>query len=489
MPSLGKPSEIFDREAEWAEITDFVADPAGVPLLGVVSGRRRQGKTLLLGSLCEATNGIYVDGTEAVAAEYLHRFGEIIGARAGAPGPIAFTSWRSAVDGLLDLAADQPLPVVIDEFPYLAKVSPELPSVLQAALDARRRRGGSPIRLLLCGSALTFMGGLLAGNAPLRGRAGLELVVPPLDYRLAAEFWGISDPRLALLTHAVVGGTPAYRREYVRDDAPTSLSDFDDWIQRAVLNPARPLFREARYLLAEEPDLRDLAIYHSVLAAVVEGNATRGGIASFVGRKATEVSHPLSVLEDAGLLARQPDVLRAARPLYHITEPLITFYHVIMRPAWRELERRRAARVWERSQARFRTAVVGPHFEAVCRAWAADFADPDTFNGVPAEVGHGVVNDAERRTSHEVDVVVLAEPDGAARKVLSLGEVKWGETMGIGHLDRLGRVRDLLAKRGYDTRQTLPACYSGTGFTRDLERAADRGEALLIDLDRIYNGT
>ncbi|HEX6472952.1 MAG TPA: ATP-binding protein [Streptosporangiaceae bacterium] len=453
-----------------------------------MSGRRRQGKTLLLGSLCEATGGLYVEGTEAVAAEHLQWFGEIVGARIGAPGPVAFSSWRSAIDGILDLATDRPIPVVIDEFPYLAKASPELPSVLQAALDVRRRRGGSKARLLLCGSALTFMGGLLAGNAPLRGRAGLELVVPPLDYRLAAEFWGISDPELAVLVHSVVGGTPAYRREYVRDDAPASREDFDDWVQRAVLNPARPLFREARYLLAEEPDLRDPALYHSVLAAVVEGNATRGGIANFVGRKATEISHPLSVLEDAGLLAKQPDVLRAARPLYRITEPLITFYHAIMRPAWRQLERRRAEQVWQRSGRRFRSAVVGPHFEELCRTWAADFVDPETFNGVPGEVGYGVVNDPDHRTSHEVDVVVLGEEDGSARKVLSLGEAKWGETMGMGHVDRLARVRDLLSKRGYDTRHTRLACYSATGFTADLIRAAAAGDVLAVDLERLYSG-
>lgn len=56
------------------------------------------------------------------------------------------------------------------------------------------------------------MGSLLIGNARLRGRASLELVVPTLDYRLAKEFWQLEDPRLALRVHAEVGGTPAYRR-------------------------------------------------------------------------------------------------------------------------------------------------------------------------------------------------------------------------------------------------------------------------------------
>ena len=59
-----------------------------------------------------------------------------------------------------------------------------------------------------------------------------------------------SDPKLAMLLHAVVGGTPAYRREFVAFDVPSGLADFDSWVIRTVLNPQSPLFREARYLLA-----------------------------------------------------------------------------------------------------------------------------------------------------------------------------------------------------------------------------------------------
>ena len=85
--------------------------------------------------------------------------------------------------------------------------------------------------------------------------------------------------------HAIVGGTPAYRRQFVRDDAPVGPDDFDDWVVRSVLNPDRPLLREARYLLAEEMDIRDPALYHSVLAAIAARNEWGGGIASYIGRK------------------------------------------------------------------------------------------------------------------------------------------------------------------------------------------------------------
>jgi hypothetical protein len=65
---------------------------------------------------------------------------------------------------------------------------------------------------------------LLAGHAPLRGRASLELLVHPFGYRDAARFWGAADPELAALLHSVVGGTPAYRREFVAFDAPAGAA-------------------------------------------------------------------------------------------------------------------------------------------------------------------------------------------------------------------------------------------------------------------------
>ncbi|MFC0507510.1 AAA family ATPase [Micromonospora costi] len=488
-----KPAEIFDRDTEWAELTRFATDERPGATLGVVSGRRRQGKTLLLYELARATGGFYFGATEATPAESLRRLGDALGAHTSAPGPVHLADWPKAVDALLALGRERPVTVVLDEFPYLARASRDLPSIIQHALTpGRPERASSRTRLLLCGSALSFMGGLLAGSAPLRGRAGLELSVPPLDYRTAAAFWGISDPLLAAKVFAIVGGTPAYRREYVQDDVPDGPSDFDDWVVRAVLNPARPLFREARYLLAEDPDLRDIALYHSVLAAVAEGNGTRGGIAGYIGRKATDLQHPLVVLEDAGLLARDPDPLRSGRSRYRIAEPLITFYQAVMRPAWTALEQRRGADVWRRSQRRYASAVLGPGFEETVRQWALRFAPLETFGGIVAEASPAVLTDPASRTSHELDLVALGEPplgDGP-RPLLAIGEVKWGRTLGQPDLDRLARARDLLITRpGVDAREVRLLLASAAGFTDELRQlASHRSDVILADPDRLYAG-
>jgi hypothetical protein len=362
--------------------------------------------------------------------------------------------------------------VVIDGFPFLTRVSPALPSIIQRELGPGGAGHDSSVRLILCGSAMSVMGGLLSGRAPLRGRAGLELVVQPFSYLDAAQFWGIADPHLALRVHMVVGGTPAYRREFTRSDAPAGPDDFDGWVVRTALNPLTPLFREARYLLAEETDIREPAIYHSVLAAIALGNATNGAIGNYVGRKSDQLTHPLTVLEDSALITREPDLFRSGRSTYRITEPFITFYEAIMRRRWAELELGLADAVWRAGQRTFSSQIAGPHFEALCRSYAT-LHGAEAFGELPAEVGSGTVNDPAGRSQLQIDVAALAVPvPSEPRRILSLGEAKWGEVMGIGHLRRLERAETLLAARGYDTANSVLACYSAAGFTPELREQA-----------------
>jgi uncharacterized protein len=433
--------------------------------------------------------GFYFSAQEATEAESLSLFSAALTRHLDPVAPVSAADWPTVIDILLRLGRDRPIPVVIDEFPYLARAASALPSVIQAAYAPRRaERRDSRTRLLLCGSAVSFMGRMLSGSAPLRGRAALDLTVHTLDYRLAAQFWELDyDPRLAFLVHSIVGGTPAYRTEMIRYDAPRSLGDFDSWVARAILSPGSAMFLEARYLLAEEPDLRDGALYHSVLAAIADGNSGRGGIASYVGRKTNELHHPLTILEDAGLVVREADAFRGNRTDFRINEPLLAFYHGIVRPYWAVLMRGSGAeRVWAHSQRRFASAILGPHFERICREWTLYFAG-DRFGGWPAQVSAGTVNDPESKTSIQIDVAAVGPSDGNRPPLLAIGEAKWGDVMGLGHLERLRHVRELLARNAkFDTRATRIICFSGAGFAADLIAAASAGDVDLVGLEELY---
>jgi hypothetical protein len=152
------------------------------------------------------------------------------------------------------------------------------------------------------------------------------------------------------------------------------------------------------------------------------------------------------------VITHEADAFRRNRSAYRIAEPLVAFYHAVMRPAWGDLERPgRAGAVWRRAQSTFRSKVVGPHFEQVCREWARRHATPETHGGHVTRVADGTVNDLAAKTSHEVDVAVRGETDGAREALLAIGEAKWNDVMGMGHLERLQHIRALLTARGTAT--------------------------------------
>lgn len=451
---------MFGREREWRALSAFATDARPRALLGVVYGPRLQGKSFLLRALCAATGGFYFAADDAGDVESLRGISARLATCHDGPR-IRHGGWHDVIDALLALGKDKPVPVVIDEFPRLIRANPALLSIIQDAVETAPGRA----RLLLGGSDIPVMRG-----------TGLRLAVSTFEYRLGAEFWGIEDPVTALKVDAIVGGTPAYRKYFGRDDSPTGPDDFDQWVLDGVLSPASPLFHTARHLIADEPELRDRALYNSVLAAIANGNTSRGGIANYLGRLPSDLSHPLTMLQECEFIVREPDVFKDNRTTFRIVEPLLIFYHAVMRPIWSDLEHGHdAPQLWHRAQRRFVDNVLGPHLEHVCRVWSQESA---------SLVGSGTVNDPARKVRYEPDVATFGG-DGA---LLSVGECVWGDVMGIEHLDRLTRIRALLIARGrHGAESAKLTCFSATGFTDELrEHAADSAEVVLVDAADLY---
>ncbi len=346
-----KPAYIFDRDWEWQALTEFATGTQPEVAFGVVSGRRRQGKTFLLRALAEELGGFYFEATEGTDIELLRLFGMTLGQHTGSPVGLPFADWRDALTFMFSLPGERPMPLIIDEFPYLMKANPALPSILKQEIDLRGRthRGTSQARLLICGSALSVMGKVLSGQAPLRGRARLELVVQPLPFRAAGEFWELEDPRLAAMVHAIAGGTPAYRHEFVASDTPRSLEDFDAWVVRSVLDRRRPSSARAGTSSPRRPTSRP--------GPLPLGAGRHRGRQPHLGahRRAHRLqvlrhTHPLRVLEDCGLVVKERDAFQSNATCYRIAEPIIAFYQAIMRPEWAALTTGHAAQVWERAR-------------------------------------------------------------------------------------------------------------------------------------------
>jgi AAA+ ATPase superfamily predicted ATPase len=128
-----KPDRVFDRDPEWGGLTSFVSNPYSGAMLGVVSGRRRQGKSFLLEALTSATGGLYFPALEETEAVSLRAFSSAL-VRQGIPVSRPLRDWGDAIALLFTAVRDRPRAVVIDEFPFLVRASPSLPSIIQREL-------------------------------------------------------------------------------------------------------------------------------------------------------------------------------------------------------------------------------------------------------------------------------------------------------------------------------------------------------------------
>lgn len=484
------PEDMVGRQAEWARLAQFAGSGLDTASLGIVWGRRRVGKSFLLESLARQANAFYYEAVRGSSGEALRELGERIGAHMAAAAPLALDDWEAAVTALLALGRDRETVVVLDEYPYLTEHTPGLDTIVQRVLGARHpARTSSRARLILCGSAITVMGRILAGSAALRGRAGMDLLVSPFDLRTARELHGIEDLETAFRTYAVIGGVAAYAREMVDGDLPGGPTDFDRWVCRRVLSPAAPLFHEVGLLLSEDPATsraRKLNLYHAVLAGVAMGHHAHSHLTRYVKLPGASLAPIVDALVGAELIERCADPIRDNRPTYHPADPLLRFHYAVIRRHATRLARPAAdtRQVWNEVRPTFEAQVVGPAFEAAARTWTARDADDEMVGGRPDHVGATTVGLADG-TEMEIDVVAAAD-DAAApaqRRVLCLGEAKAGERLSQSHLRRLEAARTALGARAADARLLL----FGPGFTPGLAAAAARrGDVTLIGLQRLY---
>ena len=226
------------------------------------------------------------------------------------------------------------------------------------------------------------------------------------------------------------------------------------------------------------------------MAAIAGGATSQSSIAQALGRQQRSVQHPLKALEDAGFVVAIDDALRSRRPIYRIADPIVRFHHVVTRPDLARFEDRRTTDAWHAAQPRFKTHVLGPHFEDIARAFTFRFASAATVGGTVASVAPAVVNDPKNKQQHEIDVVALARDDRGTAPVLALGEAKHSESKRtLSDLSRLEKIRDLVASKHESAALAKLLLFSANGFDRNLVReSSKRDDVELIDLARIRSG-
>jgi uncharacterized protein len=464
-----KPSELFDRDAEWSTLTSLWEKPR--PDLVFVVGRRRVGKSFLLTRFSEQVGGIYYQATRRTEAEQLAGLPRITGERFNDPAlqrGIAFPTWEDFFGYVTDRADGKPFLLVLDEFPYLAAAAPALPSIIQSLWDHDWKT--TRFKLVLSGSYVTAMNRLEHADQPLYGRRTGKLLVGPFGFADAARFMPQYGVRDQLIAYGLFGHLPGHLALL---DPSRSLAEN---VGETLLSPTGRLADEAQHMLdAFAPDAH---VHYSIIEAIAGGEQTWSGITRRVGRSGGALLRPLQWLEEMQVIARvapftEFNPRRSKRILYRIVDPYVAFWHRLVSRlvnagsvGFVEPER-----LWNEVVVPGLDDYMGAVFEEVCR----DFVGrTDRLPFRPLGVGEWW----DVGSTSQVDVVATDR-----RGELLVGECKWGRVTAA-HLESLRERAQVVAKEiGSITRIHL-ALFSGRNEADStVRREAAAGNVLFFSAE------
>lgn len=406
----------IDREKEIVRLQQALQHKKS--RLIVVYGRRRCGKTTLLRHILPQ-NAIYfaADLREPPLqiAALAKQIDKLI---PGFSKPI-YPDWESILNNL-NLGLRERITLCIDEFPYLVKNSPDLPSIIQKIVDEKGRFNH---HLILCGSSQQMMYGMALDSAsPLYGRCDEILRIRPMEILHMKEYLPIKAQE-AVKEFGVWGGVPRYWE--IRKQS----KNFEDALKSNVLDQYGILYEEPERLFSDE--MRTSIQAFSVLSLIGAGCHRISEIAGRLGKPATQLSRLLGFLIDLGYIRREmpfgESVRSTKKSLYQIDDPFLNFYFTFLVPNKSRLEFGLVDQVWNDIRGQYDQYLSGL-WEDLCRKVIPFMLfEGKRFNPAARWWGSGMDG-----KPMELDLVA----ESIDKSTILLGEIKWQTKTSIAALQR-----------------------------------------------------
>lgn len=437
--------------------------------LVIVYGRRRIGKTETLSHFAQGRPTLFFSAQMGTREEQLSEFSRRMFEEGAPAGRYLdrYPDWRAALSDLAELPDPEDgrrRLIIFDEFPYLVKSDPSLPSILQNLWDHTLRHRN--LMIVLCGSAMSFIEKeILSEKAPLYGRATGVLKMLPMPYWDAVKFFPRYSDEDKALVYAILGGVPQY------------LSTFDpdrtlEWnIKRYILRRGAALYSEPDVLMREE--FRETGKYSTIIRAIALGDTKLNDIATHTLIPPGTLGFYLSSLIEVSIVQREfPVTARIAeqakgmRGLYRLSDDFFGFWYSFVYPNRSELDSGDIDGVYAENVRPVLHDFASHAFERMCAAW---LMRESVRGDLPFRLNR--VGRWWDRTD-EIDVAGL---DRSGTKAI-VGECKFRTTPMDPSMLELLRTR--AAKLGVQERRYV--LFSLSGFTQSLTDLAAADESVRL---------
>ena len=372
----------------------------------ILMGRRRVGKSRLIREVLRSGD-IYVLADQSDATLQRSHMATVVAQQIPGFGSVVYPTWDSLL-GQLNRMCRKGTMICMDEFPYLVKRSPELPSIIQRLTDHRNELN---FHMILCGSSQQMMSKLVFDQtAPLYGRADEIIRLRPKQITALREFLS-ADAIAAVEEYAVWGGIPRYweiRQQY---------NSLEEAVGSSILNPMGVLHEEPARLFLD--DLRTSVQADSLLNVIGNGCHRLSEIAARLQKPATHLNHPLSTLIELGFIRRDipygESIRSTRRSLYRISDPFLRYYFRYVVPNRSMLELDASDAVLRQIHKTF-AGFVAIEWEQICRESIQRVVPGSDW--LPAQSWWGT-----DRSGKQLELDVVSET--ADKQSVMIGECKW----------------------------------------------------------------
>jgi AAA+ ATPase superfamily predicted ATPase len=427
-----------------------------------IYGRRRIGKTTLIGRFCEGKRSLYIqffNGTESANVKEIHDAITLLDGN----DPGEFKDFLDALKALKKICSEDRTVLVFDEYPLLAASEKYIASALQKFIDHDLK--GTATFLIICGSSIRAMRDTVEDpQGPLFGRFPVRMEIPPLSFADCRKFHaGMSDID-ALKVYMVAGGIPYYH-EIMDGDT------FEDCIKDNFIGSPAPLSDEASVMIQRE--LSPQASYSSLLTFMAGGSVTIKELAEKIGISDSLCGRYVRDMEFIGMVERINPMADAPKDtIFRIKDNMLRFHFSVVKRYSSLSISRDVDAVYAEMEQDVNT-FLGWMFEDVC----SEFIQ---HKFVCREIGKwwGRARYADR----EIDIVADIREDG--NNVTFLCECKFRHRKSdFSVLNKLSSTADLV--KGPNNRRLV--LFSVSGFDEELKEYAEgRSDLLLFDLDDLY---